>query len=117
MTEKSISFNILLLRLMLFSLLNTRISQINAGNIDGLEKILHVVSGFHLEAVENHTETRMWITETRKPKWIAHKAANWGDHYRFVAIKSVLVRAIPKERLTKRGLVSLSDYYLKVAYA
>ena len=49
------------------------------------------------------------------PKWIAHKVANWGDHYQFVATKSVLARAVSKEKLTKRGLVSLSDYYLKVA--
>ena len=50
------------------------------------------------------------------PKWIAHKVANWGDHYQFVATKSVLARAVSKEKLTKRGLVSLSDYYLKVAH-
>ncbi len=49
-------------------------------------------------------------------KWIAHKVANWGDHYQFVATKSVLARAVSKEKLTKRGLVSLSDYYLKVAH-
>lgn len=49
------------------------------------------------------------------PKWIAHKVANWGDHYQFVAQKSVLKRAISKEMLTKRGLVSIYDYYLKVA--
>ncbi len=35
------------------------------------------------------------------PKWIAHKVANWGDHYRFVAQKSILKRAISKEILTK----------------
>ena len=50
------------------------------------------------------------------PKWIAHKVANWGDHYQFVATKSVLARAVSKENLTKLGLVSLSDYYLKVAH-
>ena len=31
------------------------------------------------------------------PKWIAHKVANWGDHYQFVATKSVLARAVSKE--------------------
>ena len=50
------------------------------------------------------------------PKWIAHKVANRGDHYQFVAQKSVLKRAISKEILTKRGLVSIYDYYLKVAH-
>ena len=48
------------------------------------------------------------------PKWIAHKVANWGDHYQFVATKSVLARAVSKEKLTKRGLVSVFDYYQKV---
>ena len=50
------------------------------------------------------------------PKWIAHKVAYWGNHYQFVAQKSVLKRAISKEILTKRGLVSIYDYYLKVAH-
>ena len=50
------------------------------------------------------------------PKGIAHKVANWGDHYQFVAQKSILKRAISKEILTKRGLVSIYDYYQKVAH-
>ena len=50
------------------------------------------------------------------PKWKAHKVANWGNHYQLVAQKSVLKRAISKEILTKRGLVSIYDYYLKVAH-
>lgn len=49
-------------------------------------------------------------------KWLAHKTANWGNHYQFVATKSVLKRAISKEILTKRGLVSIEDYYRKVAH-
>ena len=49
-------------------------------------------------------------------KWIAHKVANWGNHYQLVATKSVVARAISKETLTKRGLVSISDYYQKVAH-
>ncbi len=48
--------------------------------------------------------------------WIAHKTAYRGDRYINVATKSVLTRAISKEKLTKRGLVSLSDHYLKVAH-
>ena len=60
---------------------------------------------------------RLWgLLKLGVPKWIAQKTANWGDHYQFVATKSVLARAISKEKLTKRGLVSLSDYYLKVAH-
>ena len=60
---------------------------------------------------------RLWgLLKLGVPKWIAQKTANWGDHYQFIATKSVLARAISKEKLTKRGLVSLSDYYLKVAH-
>ena len=49
-------------------------------------------------------------------KWISHKVANWGNHYQFVATKSVVPSAISKEILTKRGLISISDYYQKVAH-
>ena len=60
---------------------------------------------------------RLWgLIKLGVPEWIAHKVANWGDHYQFVATKSVLARAISKEKLTKRGLVSLSDYYQTVAH-
>ena len=60
---------------------------------------------------------RLWgLIKLGVPEWIAHKVANWGDHYQFVATKSVFVRAVSKEKLTKRGLVSLFDYYQKVAH-
>ena len=60
---------------------------------------------------------REWgLLKVGVPKWIAHKVAYWGNHYQFVAQKSVLKRAISKEILTKRGLVSIYDYYLKVAH-
>ena len=60
---------------------------------------------------------RLWgLLKLGVPEWIANKVANWGDHYQFVATKSVLSQAVSKEKLTKRGLVSLSDYYLKVAH-
>ena len=49
-------------------------------------------------------------------KWTAHNVENWGDHYQFVATKSVIKRAISKEILTKRGLISIFDYYQKVAH-
>ena len=85
-----------------------------------------------LQSIDEHLRTQIrviiwkqWKTIRKRewgllklgvPKWIAHKVANWGDHYQFVATKSVLARAISKEKLTKRGLVSLSDYYHKVAH-
>ena len=49
-------------------------------------------------------------------KWLAHKVANWGNHYQFVGQKSVLKSAVSKEILTKRGLISIYDYYLKAAH-
>ena len=83
-----------------------------------------------LQSIDEHLRTmlrviiwKQWKTIQKRewgllklgvPKWIAHKVANWGDHYQFVATKSVLARAISKEKLTKRGLVSVFDYYQKV---
>ena len=85
-----------------------------------------------LKNIEEHLRTmirviiwKQWKTAKKREwgllklgveKWIAHKVANWGDHYQFVATKSVLKRAISKEILTKRGLISISDYYQKVAH-
>lgn len=83
-----------------------------------------------LQSIDEHLRTmlrviiwKQWKTASKRewgllklgvPKWIAHKVANWGDHYQFVATKSVLARAVSKEKLTKRGLVSIFDYYQKV---
>ncbi len=36
-----------------------------------------------------------------------------GDRYQWIVTKTCVVRAISKEKLTKRGLVSLLDYYAK----
>ncbi len=47
------------------------------------------------------------------PEWLARKTSQWGNHYQFVAQKSCLKRAVSKEILTRRGLVSPLDYYLK----
>lgn len=85
-----------------------------------------------LQRIDEHLRTmlrviiwKQWKTGKKRewgllklgvPKWIAHKVANCGDHYQFVATKSVLARAISKEILTKRGLISISDYYQKVAH-
>ena len=85
-----------------------------------------------LQRIDEHLRTmirviiwKQWKTAKKRewgllklgvPKWIAHKVAIWGDHYQFVATKSVLARAISKEILTKRGLISISEYYQKVAH-
>ena len=83
-----------------------------------------------LERIDEHMRTmirviiwKQWKTGKKRlwgllklgvPKWIAHKVAQWGNHYQFVATKSVLKNAVSKEILTKRGLVSISDYYSSV---
>lgn len=57
---------------------------------------------------------RLWgLLKLGVPKWIADKISGWGDHYQFVAQKSVLSSAISKPVLAKRGLVSCLDYYLE----
>ena len=83
-----------------------------------------------LERIDEHMRTmirviiwKQWKTGKKRlwgllklgvPKWIANKVAQWGNHYQFVATKSVLKNAVSKEILTKRGLVSISDYYALV---
>lgn len=80
-----------------------------------------------LQSIDEHLRTMMrviiwkqWKVASKREwgllklgvaRWLAHKVANWGDHYQFIAYKSVLSRAVSKEILTKRGLVSVSDYY------
>lgn len=44
-------------------------------------------------------------------KDLARCTAYCGNRYQWVVTKTCVVRAISKEKLTKRGLVSLSDYY------
>lgn len=60
---------------------------------------------------------RLWgLKKLGVNDWIAHKVAYWGDCYQKVATKSIVTKAISKEILTKRGLISISDYYEKVAH-
>lgn len=57
---------------------------------------------------------RLWgLLKLGVPKWIVDKVSGWGEHYQLVAQKSVLKRAISKQILIKRGLVSCLDYYLE----
>ena len=56
---------------------------------------------------------RKWgLLKLGVPEWQANKTSQWGDHYAFIATKSCLKRAISKEILTRRGLVSCLDYYM-----
>ena len=57
---------------------------------------------------------RLWgLLKLGVLKWIVDKVSGWGEHYQLVAQKSVLKRAISKQILIKRGLVSCLDYYLE----
>ena len=57
---------------------------------------------------------RLWgLLKLGVPKWIVDKVSGWGEHYQLVAQKSVLKRAISKQILIRRGLVSCLDYYLE----
>jgi len=47
-------------------------------------------------------------------KDLARLTAYCGDRYQWVVTKTCVGRAISKEKLTRRGLVSLEDYYAKV---
>ena len=46
-------------------------------------------------------------------KDLAKTTANMGNHYMWIVTRTCVVRAISKEKLTKKGLVSCLDYYLK----
>lgn len=97
---------------------------VNYFRIGSMKAKLHQIDE-HLRTMIRIVIWKQWKTAKKRewgllklgvPKWIAHKVGNWGDHYQFVATKSVLARAISKEILTKRGLISISDYYQKVAH-
>lgn len=57
---------------------------------------------------------RKWgLMKLGVPEWIARKVSQWGNHYQFVAQRSVLKSAVSKQVLSKKGLVSCADYYLE----
>ena len=58
------------------------------------------------------TKRKWGLQKLGVPEWLANKTSQWGDHYIFIATKSCLKRAVSKEILTRRGLVSCLDYYM-----
>ena len=97
---------------------------INYFRIGSMKNKLHKIDE-HLRTMIRVIIWKQWKTAKKREwgllklgveKWIAHKVANWGNHYQFVATKPVVARAISKEILTKRGLISILDYYQKVAH-
>ena len=58
---------------------------------------------------------RAWgLTKLGIHPWQAKLTAGIGDRYMVVSNHPAVKKAISKEKLTKRGLISLSDYYQKV---
>ncbi len=82
----------------------------------------------NMTKIEEHLRTRMriviwkqWKTSQKRkwglrklgaPEWMAKQSAGFHDHYQAV-VKTTGVHLINKQILTKRGLVSCLDYYLK----
>ena len=57
---------------------------------------------------------RLWgLKKLGVPARIAERDSQWGDHYQFTATRSSLKRAVSKQVLSRKGLVSCLDYYLE----
>ena len=58
---------------------------------------------------------RTWgLTKLGMNPWQAKLTVEIGNRYMIASKMPVVKKAISKEKLTKRGLISLSDYYAKV---
>ncbi len=83
----------------------------------------------HMENMDAHLRTRIRVIiwkqwkVPRKREWglqklgigkdLARQTSYMGDHYQWVVTKTCVVRAISKEKLAQKGLMSCLDYYLK----
>ncbi len=54
----------------------------------------------------------MGLKKSGIDKNLARQTSYCGDRYQWVVTKTCVVRAISKEKLTKKGLISCLDYYL-----
>lgn len=82
-----------------------------------------------LRNIDSHLRTRlrmiiwkMWKVPSKRQwglqklginKDLARLTSYVGDRYHFVVTKTCVVKAISKEILTRRGLVSCLDYYIE----
>lgn len=83
----------------------------------------------HLSKIDEHLRTmlriiiwKQWKVPSKREwglkklgidKDLAKTTANMGDHYMWIVTRTCVSRAISKEKLTKKGLVSCLDYYLQ----
>ena len=83
----------------------------------------------HMTKIDEHLRTRLRVIiwkqwkvpskrqwglqklEIRKDR--ARQTSYMGDHYQWVVTKTCVVRAISKEKLAQKGLVSCLDYYIE----
>ena len=65
-----------------------------------------------METVESAEEARMGINELGVKPWIAHEQSHIKGYMKAVRLPQIK-KAISKEKLTKRGLVSPLEYYLR----
>ena len=66
-----------------------------------------------METMESAKEKTMGLTKTWDRKDLARQTSYMGDRYQWIVTKTCVSRAISKEKLTQKGLVSCLDYYLK----
>lgn len=81
----------------------------------------------HLTKIDAHLRTmirviiwKQWKVPSKREwglkklginKDLARLTAYYGNRYQWIVTKTCVVRAISKEKLTKKGLVSCIDYY------
>lgn len=92
---------------------------INYFRIGSMKQKLHSIDE-HLRTMLRVIIWKQWKVPSKREwglrklgvgKDLARCTAYCGNRYQWVVTKTCVVRAISKEKLTKRGLVSLSDYY------
>ena len=83
----------------------------------------------HMTRIDEHLRTRLrviiwkqWKVPSKRQwglqklgirKDRARQTSYMGDHYQWVVTKTCVVRAISKEKLAQKGLVSCLDYYIE----
>ena len=64
-----------------------------------------------METMENYTEAGMGLRKLGVDNELANLTSNCGDRYEWVVKKTCVAKAISKDILKRRGLVSCLDYY------
>jgi len=109
--------------------LTTRIKKINEVTRGWINYFRIASMKSKLQNIDEHLRTQLRVIiwkqwkVPKKREWglaklgvgkdLARLTAYCGDRYQWVVTKTCVVRAISKEKLTKKGLVSCLDYYAK----